>query len=226
MSLACEGLVVMRGGHRVVAGLSLAVAPGELVWLRGPNGSGKSTVLLALAGRAPSTGEIRVGGTDARALAPWSREERMPLLAQEPELQVECLAIDNLVDTVVLGERPWRWLTTSAARARRAAWERAEPVALRLGLDRATLWQPLGRLSVGQRRLCGLLRTLRATSDGHARVLLLDEPLAGLRADRIDAVLGLLRERLAEGWCAVVSEHVPAIGEVPGTRVLALEGRS
>lgn len=225
MNLSCSGLVVPRGEHRVIDGLSFIVSSGELLWLKGPNGCGKSTVLLALSGRAPSHGDILLDALDTRGLTPWNREEQMPFLAQDPELQVECLAIDNLVDTLILGDRPWRWLTTSAVRARAKAWDAVEPLAAPLGIERAVLWQPLARLSVGQRRLCGLLRVLRPRPDGRPRVLLLDEPLSGLRRDRIEAVLTLVRQRLADGWSAIVSEHVEAIAEVPAIRTLALQGR-
>lgn len=224
MKLECEGLIVPRGGLRVVDGVSLEVGAGELLWLQGPNGSGKSSILLAIAGRIPSKGHLRLDGSDLRARAAWEREERLPFLAQEPELQEECLAIDNLVDSLVLGPSPWRWGTMRAARAREQAWRLVQPVADALGLSRGVLEQPTRQLSVGQRRLCGLVRALRSRPDGGARVMLLDEPLAGLRGDRIGAVVELLSERLGAGWSALVSEHVEVIGQVPGLRVKRLGG--
>ncbi|MCU0912445.1 MAG: metal ABC transporter ATP-binding protein [Rhodobacteraceae bacterium] len=58
--IAAEGLSVRYGGHEVLAGVNLSIAPGEIVTLVGPNGSGKSTLLHALIGTvAPSAGRVR-----------------------------------------------------------------------------------------------------------------------------------------------------------------------
>ena len=58
--VAAEGLSVRYGGHEVLAGVDLSIAPGEIVTLVGPNGSGKSTLLHALIGTvAPSAGRVR-----------------------------------------------------------------------------------------------------------------------------------------------------------------------
>lgn len=223
MNLQIQNLVVPRGAHRVVDGVSIEVRAGEAVWLQGANGSGKSTLLLAVAGRLPSSGGIRADGWDARTADAWEREERLPMLTQEPELQVEGMAIDNLVDTLVLGPSGWRWALVSARSARERAWAEVAEVAGQLGMARAELWRPTSELSVGQRRLCGLLRVFRRRPGG--RVLLLDEPLAGLRGDRVQEVLSLIEARLEEGWSALISEHVPAIGGLRGVRVFPMVAR-
>ena len=71
MSLEVEGLEVAYGGVPAVRGLSLSVAPGEIVGLIGPNGAGKSTSLHAIMGLVPArAGEIRLGEKSLRGRSP------------------------------------------------------------------------------------------------------------------------------------------------------------
>lgn len=64
MSLRAETLTCVLGGRTVLAGVDLAVEPGEVLGVVGPNGSGKSTLLRALAGiRRPAAGRVLLDGT-------------------------------------------------------------------------------------------------------------------------------------------------------------------
>ena len=85
--------------------------------------------------------------------------------------------------------------------------------------------RPARELSLGQRRMLSLLRAMRPRPDGSPRLMLMDEPLAGLRGDKVEQVLRLVRARLESGWGLIVSEHVEAIAELPGLREFRMGAR-
>ena len=70
MTLVVDTLDVRHGGVHAVRGLSLEVAPGEMVGLIGPNGAGKSSTLHAIMGLAPATGSVRLGDRELLGLRP------------------------------------------------------------------------------------------------------------------------------------------------------------
>ena len=173
--------------------------------------SGKSTFLRALVGKQHvDEGDIQIGGQPMHRLSPAEREEHAPLVDQSPLLNWDVSAIDNLVDSVSVGANLFRWFfTRRRTMQRRILGENGELVQ-RFGLA-DVMYRPARELSLGQRRLLTLLRALRRRPNGESRVLLLDEPLAGLRGDRIQTVLAELQKRLADGWAIVVAEHVKEI---------------
>ena len=81
--IAAERIAVRLDGRAVLDGVSLAVAPGELVALVGPNGAGKSTLLRALAGLIrPASGQVTLDGTPLAGFAPRARARRVAWLEQ------------------------------------------------------------------------------------------------------------------------------------------------
>ncbi len=210
---ACQ-LRCVLGNEPLFEGLDFAVQPGEVVRLRGRNGSGKSTFLRALVGKQPvDGGDILFSGRSMHRLSPAQREELAPLVDQSPLLNWDVSAVDNLVDTVSVGTSLCRWLLTPRRTIRKRILEENRELVQRLGLIDA-MHRPARELSIGQRRLLTLLRALRRRSNDEPRVLLLDEPLAGLRGDRIGTVLAELQTRLSEGWAIVVAEHIDQIEEL------------
>jgi putative ABC transport system ATP-binding protein len=186
-ALELRGLVKhYRGGQepvRAVDGVTLAVAPGELVALYGPSGSGKSTLLmLAAALLAPDAGEVLFGGRDVarltgRAAAEYRRRE-VGLVSQEFHLVPGASALDNaLIKLPVLG------LSLREARARAMPWLE------RVGLAARAHHTP-EQLSMGERQRVTIARALA----GEPRLLLADEPTGNLDTRRTHEVLGLLRD--------------------------------
>ncbi|WP_062521205.1 ABC transporter ATP-binding protein [Demequina silvatica] len=167
---------------------AVEVSSGATLVLLGPNGSGKSTVLEAVAGIVPGAdARVTLDGTDAPR-AP--RDRRIGLLSQDDALFPTMSVRDN----VAFGPRS-RGLGRAAAREAADAW------LARVGLDGLGDRRP-GALSGGQARRVAIARALAA----EPRVMLLDEPFAGLDVVVASEVRGLVAGLLT-GVTAVVTTH-------------------
>jgi phosphate-transporting ATPase len=159
--------------------LSFDLAGGECLAVRGPSGAGKSLLLRALADLDPNEGELSLDG---------QRREAMPA----PHWR-------RLV-TYLPAEPGW-WAETVGTHF--ADWPAAEPLVEALGLPAASRDWPVSRLSTGERQRLALARALVQ----QPRVLLLDEPTAGLDEETRTAVEALIAARLAEGAAALWVTH-------------------
>ena len=193
--LAITDLTVRRDARPVVAGLTLDVAPGEVVALLGPNGAGKSTVLRAVLGLLPHGGTVRVDGLDVRTLDPRQRARRIGYVPQRSQLA----AAMDVRNVVALGRFAHQGLVARLTPADRAAvdaaLERTDALAL---ADR-----PFTRLSVGEQQRVLLARALASG----ARVVLLDEPTAALDVGHALALLALIRDLARGGHALLVVLH-------------------
>lgn len=188
--IAVERLSVSRSGQQVLNDFSLTVRAGEVAILIGPNGSGKSTALLAIAGRIPSErGRIAWYDSDASAV-PGSLPE-IGLLLQGGRVFPSMTVRDNLH---VAGSR----LKKPELRQRMNELEDELPPLSRL-------WhRTAGTLSGGERQLVAFAMTLVL----QPRLLLLDEPLAGVDEDNIRALVrALSRLKFARRTVIVLIEH-------------------
>jgi branched-chain amino acid transport system ATP-binding protein len=221
--LEAVDVTVRFGGVTAVDRVGIQVERGTVVGLVGPNGSGKTTFLNALSGIVAATGSVTVGGRPLRLGAP-RRARRAGILRvfQVPQTFDELSCLEN----VLIGQ-PDRSLTGLAAacflrplvmRRERARWAEAEQVLDRVGLDGVAA-SPSGDLSYGKRRLLELARALYA----RPRVLLLDEPSAGLNdaetAELAAVVDGLDRSDLA----TVLVDHKVELIDSLCSRVVVLE---
>ena len=217
--LALEGVCVTYAGAaggpvRALADVSLGAAPGVTA-LMGRTGSGKSTLLEIMAGaRRPEAGRVLVDGADA---ARGAGAERLAaaagLVLQLPERQFFEPTVEREV-TFALRARG-----ASDAEARAAAGEAL--ATLGLDLDELGARSPFS-LSGGQRRRVALASVLAA----RPRLLLLDEPTAGLDPRSRAACLGAVHTAAADGAAVVVATHdANAAAEVAGRLVVLEEGR-
>jgi ABC-type ATPase involved in cell division len=212
---AVSKLYVRRTGGPVVSALtdlSLQVAPGEVVVVSGPPGAGKSTLLRLAAGEErPSQGRLLVDGDDAgslgrRGLARLRR--RLGLLLAEPRLLDDRTALEN----VALVPRA-RGASRRTARLEALAALREARLS-----SRATAW-PAELTAAERRRLC-LARALV----GGPRLLLADEPTAGLDETMASEIVALLRQAQAHGITLLVASRSADLAAALGGRGLALDG--
>ncbi|MGP7960913.1 metal ABC transporter ATP-binding protein [Sanguibacter sp. A247] len=213
LALDVAGLTVDRADVRALDHVSLSVAPGTVTALVGPNGSGKSTLFAAITGGARvSAGSIRVGGTTPEAAR---RARTIAFVGQEDSVD---RAFPLTVTDVVMQGRP-------APRGALGRRSRADHDAVAEALDRLGLAdvarRPIGALSGGQRR-----RALVARALVHdARLLLLDEPLAGIDVVSASLLVAVVRSQARKGAGVLVSTHDLAGVADLADNVVLLAGR-
>jgi len=200
--LQTEGLVKRYGALLVTDDVSLDIRSGELHALIGPNGAGKTTLINQLSGELRSSaGRICFDGQDVTA-DPIHRRARSGLLRsyQITSIFEEFTVLENAALSA-LGARQHAWSLwrpmLADARARAAAEEAIE--AAGLTAFAATL---AGELAYGQRRQLELAMALAAGP----KLLLLDEPMAGMSVQESAAVTALLRG-LKRRYTILLVEH-------------------
>jgi branched-chain amino acid transport system ATP-binding protein len=200
--LTVENLRKNFGGLTVTDSVSLSLVPGELHALIGPNGAGKTTLVNQLAGEiAPSAGRILFDGADVTHLPPWRRA----LLGIGRSFQISSVFVEfTALENVLLALQPRRghsFRFWRAASADPALVARAREALGHAGLA-AVADEPVARLSHGERRQLELAMTLA----GEPRLLLLDEPMAGMSPSDADTVIRVLRG-LKGRYTTVLIEH-------------------
>ncbi|MCE2691992.1 MAG: ABC transporter ATP-binding protein [Rubrivivax sp.] len=196
------------GGHRAVDAFSFTLARGAIGGLVGPNGAGKTTLFNCLAGALqPTSGQVKLDGRDITGASPdrvfaagLARTFQIP--RPFPEMSV----LDNvmLAPRGQLGERFWaNWLRPRAV----AQQERAVQAAARHWLDfvglSALAAEPARVLSGGQRKLLELARVMVA----EPKLVLLDEPGAGVNPALLDQIVDRVAELNRQGVTFLVIEH-------------------
>ena len=216
-TLEVRALVVAFGGIRAVDEISLTVDPGTVVGLIGPNGSGKTTLLDAIAGQVrPTSGSVLLDGNDLRDHAP---EDRAAIGVTRSFQDCRLFPQLTVEETLLLAEdaRQPAPILTSALRTRgsRSAEARKREVAESLlGAFGLTPFRHhvIGELSTGTRRVVDLATIVAA----RPRLLLLDEPTAGIAQREAEAFAPLLRRLHGiTGATIVLVEH-----DVPLTMAL------
>ena len=196
------GLVI--GGATIVAGVGLEVREGELLAVIGPNGAGKTTLFNLISGLLrPTSGRVELGGSDITGQPPFRRTRAglgrtfqvsnvFPLLDAHENVR---LAAEAALGGTL---RIWR----RASRVREAV-ERAEWALGRVGLGSRRA-ASAGLLSHGDKRKLELAMLLA----GNPRVILLDEPFAGVSMEDVPELVDLIRSvHVDEGKTVLMVEH-------------------
>jgi branched-chain amino acid transport system ATP-binding protein len=196
--LELSGLTIRFGGLTAVSGLELAVDEGSLAALIGPNGAGKTTAFNVITGvYAPSQGRVRFAGREIAGLRPHAISRLgIARTFQNIRLFRGLSALDNVRAAAVGAQRSGRrdLLRGPAWRAReREVAQRARALLERLGLG-ASAGVRADALPYGEQRR---LEIARALASG-PRLLLLDEPAAGMNPAEKQALRELVRRLRAE----------------------------
>jgi branched-chain amino acid transport system ATP-binding protein len=196
------------GGAEVVAEVSLQVRAGEIAGLIGPNGAGKTTLFNLIAGSLkPTSGEIHIAGDEITDEKPFQRMARgLGRSFQIPRPFAEMTLLENMLTAAQnqLGERMIsNWiLPLRVAREEGANAEKALSLLEFLGLTRLAR-EPARVLSGGQRKLLELGRVLMADP----KLILLDEPGAGVNPVLLDTIIERIAEINRKGVTVFIIEH-------------------
>jgi branched-chain amino acid transport system ATP-binding protein len=202
-AIALDDVAIRFGGVQAVAGVSFAVEAGDFVGLIGPNGAGKTTLIRIIAGLlAPDRGRVVLAGCDVTGDATATRVRRGLALTHQIVRPFRGMTVlDNVV--LAAGYRQ----TASPFRAmlqidRRREAERAAHLLAQVGLA-GTERKLAGSLPLGQMKRLELARALAVDP----KVLLLDEPLAGLNHTEATRQVETISEVQQRGITVILVEH-------------------
>jgi branched-chain amino acid transport system ATP-binding protein len=189
MTFVIDNLDVRYGGVHAVRGLSLTVAPGEIVGLIGPNGAGKSSTLHAIMGLAPASGSVRLDDRELLGLRPEDvARSGVALVPEGRRIFAELSVAENLR----LGRA-----------ARRGSRNTFDWVYELFPIVHEFRSRQAGLLSGGQQQQLAIARALVAEPD----VLLLDEPSLGLAPSVVDVVFDALTAIRERGLAVLLVEQ-------------------
>ncbi len=188
-ALVIKNLNKSFGGLRVTTNVNLTVEPGERRLIIGPNGAGKTTLFNLITGElAPDSGSFELFGQDITTVP--SRRRTHLGIARTYQI-ITLFAQDTILHNVrlaMLGLSPLRWNPFVALDRQRHLTAQGRDALKRVGLDHIAE-RPLAQTSYGERRRVEIAMALAQ----HPKVLLLDEPFAGLSIDERQDVRNLLR---------------------------------
>ena len=201
--------------------LTLEVVRGELHAVIGPNGAGKTTLITQISGElTPDAGRIRFAGTDITALPTYQRSA----LGLARSFQITSLFLDlSVLDNVALAVQAHTGHSFKFWRNARAEKELREPgraLLARVGLSDRADW-PASVLSHGEHRLLELAMALA----GSPRLLLLDEPMAGLGPEESTRMVGMLRALKQELTILLVEHDMEAVFALADRITVLVYGR-
>jgi ABC-type branched-subunit amino acid transport system ATPase component len=209
--LALEKVSVTYGGVRALDEVSLEILPGSVLGLIGPNGAGKTTLINAITGIVrPSSGTIRLGGVALEHL-PQHRVARAGISRTYQNIRLfgALSILENLRAGAFAQRTP---LDAAAARTLLDAVALQEP----------NLARPAGTLPYGEQRRLEIARALAA----RPKIVLLDEPAAGMNPRETQALRALIRGLAERGIGVLLVEHdMPLVSAVCDSIVVLNFGR-
>jgi len=220
-ALNLQGLCKAFGGLRAVENVALSVAPGERRALIGPNGAGKTTLFNLISGElSPSRGRITLFGRDVTPLPPHRRAALgLARTYQITKLFPSLTVLENLLLAVQALERT-KLVLLKPLSSYRHLYARARVTLESVGLAHKE-GEAVRNLSHGEQRQMEIAMALA----GQPRLLLLDEPAAGLSPAESRLMTALLK-RLDSGITLIVIEHDMDVAFALTDRVTVLHNGS
>ncbi len=229
--LEVRGLTVRFGGVVALDGLELDVRPREILGLIGPNGSGKTTCFNVITGLLrPDAGRVVFAGDDITGRGPQEVYRRgIARTFQRSRLYLELSVFDNValgnwkrldsgfLTTLLRRRRLARQFTATLEETRALLEVFAPPL-----IDR--LWEPVARLPMIDRRRIEICRALV----GRPRLLLLDEPSAGMTEEEMRELMDdllVVRERYGDLAIVLIEHEMGVIERVTDRCVVLNYGR-
>jgi ABC-type branched-subunit amino acid transport system ATPase component/ABC-type branched-subunit amino acid transport system permease subunit len=226
-ALCVENLARDFGGVHAVAGVSFSIPVGSITGLMGPNGAGKSTLVSMIAGEMrPTSGRLVYLGQDVtRHNAGWLGRHG---LIRTFQISSEFRSL-SVLENLLVGQQKHPGERFLPALAHRRRWRPTEAEALERAWSLLSQFglaslanERAGALSGGQRRLVELMRAMMA----EPKVLLLDEPVAGIVRATSDMFLDTLLELRDRGLTILLVEHeLRALHRVSDNVIVMARGR-
>jgi branched-chain amino acid transport system ATP-binding protein len=219
--LQVKQLVKHFGGLRAVDGVSFDVAPGQCVALIGPNGAGKSTTFACIAGQYPLTGGgIAWNGQALQGLSPQARLQLGVARTFQVAQVFEALTVLQNVQLAVQASLGLR-AVSAFRRLDGQAREPALALLAQAGLEALAAQDALS-LPYGAKKRLELALALAA----RPRLLLLDEPAAGLAGPERADLMQLVKRLAGQGMAVLYTEHnMDAVAGVADRVLVLIEGR-
>lgn len=226
--LSIRNLNKSFGGLQAITNLTIDVEPGEIVSVIGPNGAGKTTLFNLITGvYTPDSGDVQL---DGRSIVGKKPNQVVDLGIARTFQNLRLFTNLSVLDNVLIPQHHKLALPWWQAVVRTPAYRRAEAEMHRIGLEKLAffgprlmsfrLHQPVYRLSYANRRRAEMARAM-ATG---AKVLLLDEPSAGMNPKETTEVTQIIRRMRDEGgYTILLVEHkMNLVGEI-SDRVIVLD---
>jgi ABC-type branched-subunit amino acid transport system ATPase component len=224
--LEVDNLMKHYGGVHAVDGISFTVARGSITGLIGPNGAGKSTALAVVGGYvAPTSGRIRFDGADITSTPMYMRARRgLVRTFQMARVFGNLTTIENLL----VAAPAQRGETAAGVLGGRRLWRSQESQLVeqaRTMLDTFAMGakadEPARNLSGGQKRAVEIMRALMM----QPKLLLLDEPMAGLSPSLSRQLEDVLLGLAADGLSLLLVEHeLDTVDRICGKVVVMAQG--
>jgi branched-chain amino acid transport system ATP-binding protein len=202
-ALAVRGLTWRVGGVSIVDNVDLDLAPGEFLAVIGPNGAGKTSLFNLISGlRRPTAGTVSVYGRDITRLTPHQRARLGLGRTFQTSAVFGSLSVAENVRLAVQARRGGSMRLWRSARDERVVAEQAAEVLEQVNLAGRD-GVPAGALSHGEKRKLEIALLLAA----QPKVMLLDEPMAGMSAEEVPALVDVIRGLTRDGRSVLMVEH-------------------
>jgi len=218
--LDVRGLNKRFGGLVVTDQLSLQVQAGEVHALIGPNGAGKTTLVAQLAGQlASDSGTVHFDGHDITKLVAHQRARRGLLRSFQITRLFKSLSVRENMAFAVQASQGRSFAAWAPVRRDTPLFEQAQAVLERIGLA-AKADASIEQLSHGERRALEVGLTLA----GRPRLVLLDEPMAGMGAQESDAMAALIASLRRDCAVLLIEHDVDAVFRLADTVSVLVNG--